>query len=395
VNQADTQSLPATTSARPTTEGQAASAGPLGRELVVYASADPEQRRRIDALMAEVDLSDTTTVLYFGSKAQERLTAISDRMLEGVRSKDTGAAGEALNAMIGAIRGFDMDELDPNRRPSFFARLFGSDKPVVKFLRGYEEVKDQIEHIAGEMERHKTRLLTDIASLDRLYQGTLEYFHDLEYYIVAGEERLRRLDMEEIPALEHRAASSEELLDAQALRDLRGARDGLERRIHDLRLTRQVAMQSLPSIRLVQENDKGLVGKIASTLVNTVPLWRQQLAQAVTIYRSSRAAQTLKEATDLTNELLQANADNLKAANAQVRQQLERGVFDIQVIEKANRTLIETIEEGLAIADQGKRARADAEAKLLTLETELRGALSAAKAKERLPDAPRAKGHVG
>ena len=171
------------------------------------------------------------------------------------------------------------------------------------------------------------------------------------------------------------------MVQAQNLRDLRGARDDLERRVHDLRLTRQVSMQSLPSIRLVQENDKGLINKINSTLVNTVPLWRQQLAQAVTVYRSGQAAETVKAATDLTNELLQANAQNLKQANAEARRQIERGVFDIEVVKQANQTLIETIEESLAIADEGKRARAEATAQLQQMEDELRKSLAAASAR--------------
>ena len=173
------------------------------------------------------------------------------------------------------------------------------------------------------------------------------------------------------------------MVQAQGLRDLRGVRDDLERRVHDLRLTRQVSMQSLPGIRLVQENDKGLVNKINSTLVNTVPLWRQQLAQAVTVYRSGRAAETVKAATDLTNELLQANADNLKQANAQARRQIERGVFDIEVVKQANQSLIATIEESLAIADEGKRARAEATVELQKMEGELRKTLAAASAGSR------------
>jgi uncharacterized protein YaaN involved in tellurite resistance len=167
----------------------------------------------------------------------------------------------------------------------------------------------------------------------------------------------------------------------QRLKDLRSARDDLERRVHDLKLTRQVTMQGLPSIRLVQENDKGLINKINSTLVNTVPLWRQQLAQAVTIYRSGAAADTLRSATDLTNDLLRANAENLKSANAEARRQIERGVFDIEVVKQANQALIETIEESLAIADQGKRARAAASQELGRLEADLRRALASASAR--------------
>lgn len=351
------------------------------KDLVSYATAGEKDKSRIQRLLSDIKLSDSNSIIFFGSKAQEQLTSISDRMLEGVRNKDLGTAGNVLSEMVSAIRGFDVDGLDPNRKPGLFARLFGKNKPVAKFLQDYQQVRKQIDSISNEMERHKTQLLTDIASLDRLYDANLDYFHELELYIAAGEEKLRQLDEMEIPALEREATESNTTLTSQKLRDLRSARDELERRTHDLRLTRQVSMQSLPSIRLVQENDKGLVTKINSTLVNTVPLWRQQLAQAVTIYRSGKAADTVREATDLTNELLKANAENLKTANAEVRKQLERGVFDIDVIKQANQTLIETIEESLKIADQGKQARAAAAEQLVSMEGELRGALAAAKSR--------------
>jgi uncharacterized protein YaaN involved in tellurite resistance len=332
-------------------------------------------------LLAEIDMSDTHSIIFFGSKAQEQLTSISDRMLDGVKNKDVGPAGNDLNEMVAIIRGFEVDDLDPNKKQGFFDRLFGKAKPVVKFLQQYEEVGKQIDAITDKLEKHKTSLLTDITSLDRLYQANLEYFYTLEDYIAAGEEKLRELDEIVIPEQAKQVETSQEIIAAQNLRDLRAARDDLERRVHDLRLTRQVAMQSLPGIRLVQENDKGLVTKINSTIVNTVPLWRQQLATAVTIFRSSQAGKTVKAATDLTNDLLAANAENLKLANAETRKQLERGVFDIEVIKKANQTLIATIEESLQIADQGKKMRAEAVIQLQVCETELRKTLASAQAK--------------
>jgi uncharacterized protein YaaN involved in tellurite resistance len=341
------------------------------------AASDPA----VTALIGELDLTDTQSVLFFGSKAQQQLTTVSDQMLEGVRNKDVGPAGESLNEMVTALRGFDVERLDPNRRPGFLDRLLGKGRPVVRFLQEYEEVQSHIDRITDDLERHKTRLLHDITSLDRLYDANLGYFRALERYIAAGEAKLAQLDAETIPALAARVEKDPDMVQAQTLRDLRSARDDLERRVHDLRLTRQVSMQSLPSIRLVQENDKGLVNKINSALVNTVPLWRQQLAQAVTIFRSGQAAETVKAATDLTNELLQANAENLKQANAEARRQIERGVFDIQTVKRANQALIDTIEESLQIADEGKRARAEAAAQLLHLEEELRRSLAAASAR--------------
>ena len=355
------------------------------QDLAARAPAPAQDRQQVDALVKELDLRDSNSIIFFGSKAQERLTTISDKMLEGVRNKDTGPAGASLNEMVAVLRGFDLDELDPSKKPGFFARLFNKAKPLVKIVQQYETVRNQIDTISDSLERHKTQLLTDVATLDRLYDANLDYFHTLELYIAAGEAKLQQVDAEELPALEREATTSEDMVKAQSLRDLRASRDDLERRVYDLKLTRQVTMQSLPSIRLVQENDKGLINKINSTLVNTVPLWRQQLAQAITIYRSGQAAKTVKAATDLTNDLLRSNAENLRQANAQTRAEIERGVFDIETVKKANETLIATIEDSLRIADEGRRRRKEATAQLETLEGELRQALSAARARTPQP----------
>jgi uncharacterized protein YaaN involved in tellurite resistance len=354
-----------------------------GSRPVRYADADPAQRARLDALLAEIDLGDPRSVLFFGSRAQQDLTEVSERMLEGVRQKDADAAGGALGAMVGVLRGFDPGRFDPTRKPGVLARLLGRGRSLAALLQRYEEVRRQIDRIGDDLQEHKTRLLTDVVSLDRLYDGTLDYFRTLELYVAAGEEQLRRLDEERLPAEQRAVAGGGDVLAAQRLRDLRAVRDDLERRVHDLRLTRQVAMQSLPAIRLVQENDKGLIGRIESVLVNTVPLWRQQLATAVTIARSGEAAQAVRAATDLTNELLTANADQLRTASAETRRQLERGVFDIESVRHANQQLVATIEESLQIAAQGRQARADAARQLAECESELRRTLASATARAR------------
>ncbi len=346
-----------------------------GKPPAPYQHTDPPERKEIDALIQQIDLNDTHSLLYFGAPAQQQLAGISDDMLEGVRNKDTGPAGEALNRMVGTVRDFDLDTLDPNRKPGFFSRLLGKTKPVAQFLQRYEEVRNQIDAIGDELERHKTQLLKDIASLDRLYAANLEYFHYLERYIIAGEEKLSQLDEQVIPSMESKVEEGKSMTTAQQLRDLRANRDALERRVHDLKLTRQVAIQSLPSIRLVQENDKGLINKIISTTANTLPLWRQQLAQAVTIHRSREAAEIIRSASDLTNELLKANAENLKQGNAEARREIERGVFDIEAVKQANSSLIETIEESLMIADEGRKKRTEAALQLENLEAELRKTL--------------------
>jgi uncharacterized protein YaaN involved in tellurite resistance len=343
---------------------------------------------QIATAMSEIDLSDTKSILFFGTKAQQQLTSISDMMLEEVRTKDVGPAGDALNRMVQKLRELDFEDIDPRDKPNWLERLFGIKNAVLKYIDEYEGVRDQIDKITTDLELHKTRLLTDITKLDKLYDANLDYFRMLEVYIAAGRAKLKELDEQIIPAMEQKAKGTEDVIQAQNLRDLRSARDDLERRVHDLLLTRQVTMQSLPSIRLVQENDKSLVNKITSTVANTVPLWRQQLAQAITIFRAGQAAESVEAASDLTNELLRQNAKNLREVNAEVRAQMERGVFDLDTVRAANDDLIATIEDSLRIADEGKKKRADAEKQLVECEARLRETLVAASARGPAPAAP-------
>ncbi|MBL4749122.1 MAG: toxic anion resistance protein [Amylibacter sp.] len=362
-------------------------------ELIVVSEVKPDQKKVIKSRMAEIDIGNTQSIIEFGSKAQAELQLISREMLAGVRNKDVGPAGDSLRDMVSSIRGFSVDELNPNRRRSWWERLRGKATPVAKFMARYETVQGQIDKITDDLLDHEHILLKDIKSLDKLYGKTLAFYDELAIYIAAGEEKIKELDAKTIPAKEKQVANAPKdkgVIKAQELRDLRSARDDLERRVHDLKLTRQVTMQSLPSIRLVQENDKSLVTKINSTLVNTVPLWETQLAQAVTIHRSREAAIVVKEANDLTNELLESNAENLQVANREVRKQMERSVFDIDSIRKANEYLIATIEESLVIADEGKARRADAEKELEVLEGKLKETLSAAKAPKKTTPKPKA-----
>jgi uncharacterized protein YaaN involved in tellurite resistance len=353
-------------------------------ELITVGTAEPIQQAEIERRKAEIDMSNTQSIIRFGSAAQTELQAISQDMLSGVRNQAVGPAGDSLRDMVTSLRGFSVDELDPNRKRSWWERLIGKSAPVAEFMARYETVQGQIDKITGELLTHEHVLLKDIKSLDKLYEKTLEFYDELALYIAAGEAKLADLDASDIPAKEaevNAAPEDKKVIKAQELRDLRAARDDLERRVHDLKLTRQVTMQSLPSIRLVQENDKSLVTKINSTLVNTVPLWETQLAQAVTIHRGREAAGVVKEAGDLTNELLTRNAENLRQANQEIRTEMERGVFDIAAVEKANAELIATIEDSLRIADEGKARRSQAEQSLVRMEEELKTALSAAKAR--------------
>ncbi len=353
--------------------------------IVPLADADAPVSAEITKRMAELDMSDTNSIVSFGSAAQAELQEISQAMLQDVRNKDVGPAGDGLRNMVTAIRGFSVSELDVRRERSFWEKLLGRAAPFAKFTARYEEVQDQIDKITDNLLGHEHKLLKDIKSLDMLYDKTLNFYDELALYISAGEAKIAELDGTAIPAKEaevQAAAENDQVMKAQELRDLRAARDDLERRVHDLKLTRQVTMQSLPSIRLVQENDKSLVTKINSTLVNTVPLWETQLAQAVTIQRSAEAAAAVRDANDLTNELLTSNAANLRQSNKVVREEMERGVFDIEAVKKANADLIATINESLQIADDGKAKRAAAEEDMKKMEAELRDTLAAAKARK-------------
>lgn len=344
------------------------------------------EKARLEKALSELDFNDRTSIIYFGSSAQEELDDISNRMIDGVKNKDTGAAGQVLNEMVAVIKGFDLEELDPNKKLPWYKNLFGGTKPLVKFMQGYEEVRDQIDEIANDLEKHKSILMKDVVSLDKLYEANLNYFRDLEIYIEAGEIKKKELTETIVPEYEAKA-NEQEMMAIQELKEVRGFADDLERRVHDLRLSRQVTMQSLPSIRLIQENDKSLINKISSTLVNTVPLWRNQLAQTVTIFRSHESAKALKSAADLTNELLEKNAEGLREANREVRTQMERGIFDIESIQIANNTLIATLNDTLQIAEEGKSARSKALVELEQTEHELKEALLSTKAKlESLPE---------
>lgn len=352
-------------------------------EVVPLQQAEPQAAEEIRKRMAEIDLRDTGSVVNFGSRAQAGLQEISQSMLADVKNKDVGPAGDSLRDIVTTIRGFSVSELDVRRERSWWERLLGRTAPFAKFVANYEKVQSQIDRITTDLENHQHGLLKDIKSLDVLYERTLDFYDELALYIAAGEEKLKELDSKDIPAKAaavDAAAPEAQVMQAQELRDLRAMRDDLERRVHDLKLTRQVTMQSLPSIRLVQENDKSLVTKISSTLVNTVPLWETQLAQAVTIQRSGQAAAAVKQATDLTNDLLQANAKNLREANTRIRTEMERGVFDIEAVRTANAELIATIEDSLRIADEGKARRAAAETELVKLENDLRDKLASASA---------------
>ncbi len=381
-----------TTPATPAEEAPVSEAASAARDataaaLQAAAESVPEERRQeVERLAQQLQVTDPGSILRFGQEAQSRATAAADAMLEGARNREAGEAGVTLSTLLGTLRGFDMGSLSAKR--GFFARLFNrAGAEAARVLQRYETIKGQVEEVGDRLDTHRTRLLEDVEKLERLYGATLEWFHALGDHIAAGELVLKRVDTEAVPAVT-REVESGDAVAAQRLRDLRAARDELERRVHDLKLTRQVAMQALPSIRLIQENDKALAAKIQSVIANTVPLWRQQLAQALAIQNMREAGRTLKEATDLTNELLTANAERLRQGNLEARTQLERGVFDIEAVKRANASLVATIEDSLRIAQDAQAQRAAASKELEKAEQEIRRALLSARTRAGVPPRP-------
>jgi uncharacterized protein YaaN involved in tellurite resistance len=339
---------------------------------------------RVTELASRIDLNDPVSITRFGQEAQGRAASAADAMLGAARSDSVGEAGDSLSKLLATLRGFDVTKLDS--KPGLIARLFSrAGTETAAILQRYESVRGQVEAIGDKLDTHRTRLMEDVERLERLYEATLGWFHSLADHVAAGEAVLARTDAEAIPAAERAAEDPTDALAPQRLRDLRAAREDLDRRVHDLRLTRQVAMQALPSIRLIQENDKALAGRIYSVLANTVPLWRTQLAQALALQRMREAGQAVRAATDLTNELLTANAEGLRRANIEVRTEIERGVVDLEAVQKANAALVSTIEDSLRIAQEGRERRVAATKALGEAEAEIRRALVSA----RPPAAPK------
>ncbi|MFT8244546.1 toxic anion resistance protein [Roseomonas sp. BN140053] len=365
----DTSTARAATAAREVTPA---------REAATARDAAPTANPRVAELAARIDLHDPTSILRFGQDAQGRAAAAADAMLGASRNDATGEAGDALSGLLAHLRGFDPGAGE--EKPGLVSRLFGrASSGTVAILQKYETVRGQVEAAGDKLQEQRTRLLEDVEKLERLYAATLDWFHALAEHIQAGEQVLARTDAEAVPKAEWAAEVEQDPLAAQRLRDLRAARDDLDRRIHDLRLTRQVAMQALPGIRLIQENDKALAAKIHSVLANTVPLWRSQLAQALAIHRMREAGSAVQAATDLTNKLLTANAEALRQGNAAARTEIERGVVDLDALKRANAALVGTIEDSLRIAEEGRNRRAAATQELAQAEAEIRRALISAR----------------
>jgi uncharacterized protein YaaN involved in tellurite resistance len=332
---------------------------------------------KVQERAAKIDENDTMSIISFGVDSQRALTAQADTMIQNVRAKDAGPAGTLLNQLMLQVRGLGADKLNSGTKVGLFGKLLGHVEPIAEFFQKYETVAHQISDMQDKLETEKMTLLTDVVNLDKLYDATLGYYHDLEIDIAAGQMKLKQLNEVAIPSLQATATETNDLLDAQKLHDLVAHRDDLERKVHDLLLTRMITIQSLPQIKLTQDTDKGLVSKIQTSILTTIPVWKRQMALAITLYRQKGAVDVEKKVDDTTNQMIMQNAALLKQNTIEARTAMERGVFDVAAIQKANEDLIDTLQESVNIAEEGRQKRAEAEKVLAGCEAQLKQGLLA------------------
>ena len=327
------------------------------------------ERKAINDFIQKVDVTNPDHVLLFGADAQKKIADFSQSALDAVKTQDAGEVGNMLVNLVSELKGFQKDTEEPKGLAKLFAK--GEDK-ITRMKARYSKVSANVDNIAGSLENYQTQLLKDIAMFDRLYDQNNDYFHQLTLYIIAGEKKLQQVRETELKALQEKAAQTGDAMDAQRANDLAAQCDRFEKKLYDLKLTRQVAIQMAPQIRLLQNNDSLLVERIQSTLSNTLPLWKSQMVLALGLHHSQQALQAQTAVTDMTNELLRKNAEALKIGTIQTAKEAERGIIDIETLAQTNQDLIDTINEVMTIQSEGRAKRMEAEKQLYNMEAELK-----------------------
>ena len=328
-----------------------------------------EEQAAVLAFVERIDIASSETVLKYGNAAQMKISQFSDKILEDVKTKDTGAISAMLTDLVAELKGFDVDE---GKKGGFFGLFKKAGNSLTQLKAKYEKVEENVSEIIATLQNHQKQLISDCKMLDDLYAQNEQYYHELTLYIIAGEIKLRRLREEELPPLLAKAQETADPADAQAANDFAQLIERFEKRIHDLKLTRMVSVQMGPQIRLMQTNDNVLAERIQSTIANTIPLWKSQMVIALGMSHAEEALKAQKAVTDMTNELLRSNAERLKTGTIETAREAERGVVDIETIRIANTALIETLTEVQKIQREGAQKRAEASIELGRLEKELR-----------------------
>ena len=333
----------------------------------------PEDQRKVKAIKDNINLMDTSTPLKFGVQAQKEIAQFSDSILAKVRTKDSGQVGELLNDLVGKVRGFD-----PAEKKGFLKNI-----PILGNLvnkaqdikAGYDKLSTQVEVIEQGLERSKVKLMEDVVMFDTLYEKNLGYFKELQLYIRAGEEKLQEMRDVTMPKLKSQAAAANDPMAVQVVSDFEQSVDRFEKKIHDLKLSKTLAIQTAPQIRLIQNNDRVLIDRVQSAIYHTIPLWKNQMVIALGLNSQQATIQLQRAVTDTTNELLKRNAEMLKQNTIETAKENERGIVDIETVKKVNEDLISTIEETVRIQEEGRRKRQDAEKELIAIEGRLKDTL--------------------
>ena len=329
-----------------------------------------EDLQKINELSNSINLKDSVSIMSYGSAAQNKMIQFSENTLSNVMNKDLGEVGDAITDVITELKGFDIESETKGKGLFGFFKKAGNN--LAKLKTKYTNVETNIDNIVKTLEAHQRNLLKDISILDQMYNYNLEYLKELEIYIEAGKQKLNQLTANEIPALEAKATASNSPQDVQMARDIKDLANRFEKRIHDLELTRAISVQTIPQIRLVQNNNVIMTEKIQSTISNTIPLWKNQMVLAIGLHHSNEAAKAQRAVTDTTNELLRKNAEMLKTSTVETAKESERGIVDIETLKYTNEQLISTLDEVMKIQTEGREKRRAAEVELRNIENELK-----------------------
>mgnify|MGYP000745342476 FL=1 len=327
----------------------------------------PEEQKMVNDFAAKIDIENTNQILQYGAGTQKKMADFSDTALENVKTQDLGEIGELISNVVGELKDFDVQE-----EGKFFGFFRKQTSKMENLKNKYDKAQVNVEKITDSLQQHQVRLMKDSAMLDKMYEQNLNYFKELTMYILAGKKKLEETRNGKLAEMKNKAALSGLPEDAQAARDLDEKCSRFEKKLHDLELTRTIAMQTAPQIRLIQNNDTVMVEKIQTTIVNTIPLWKSQMVLALGIAHSAEAAQAQRQVTDITNELLRKNAETLHMATVETAKESERGIVDLETLQKTNADLIQTLDDVMRIQMEGRQKRQAAEMEMHRMEEELK-----------------------
>lgn len=345
---------------------------PPAVESIQEEKLSPEQLARVEEIKNSIDLTDSQAALQYGVGAQRSIAGFANNILSQVRSKDSGYVGELMSDLVIKVKDVGVDKLNEDSFADKIPFFRIASRSLKKFMQRYEDLEVQIDRIEGELEKARMEMLKDVTMFDGLYEKNLEYYRELQIYIAAGEEKLKELREETIPRLRDQARQKGDPMSAQLVSDFEDTVNRFEKKVHDLKLSRTIAIQTAPQIRLIQNNDTLMVDKIQSTLVNTIPLWKSQMVLALGVTHSQQAAAAQRGVTELTNQMLRKNAETLKMATIDTAKESERGIVDIETLRATNENLISTLDEVMRIQQEGRQKRAEAEVELRRLEGDLK-----------------------